>query len=206
MRISITAGSFAAVLLLAGCDLFIHTGGTRDEPYVLTSLDAPCYDALTGRQLTAADLLTTIQSEYDALLRPLQEDDSVEAEPVALTIRTAYEDGALICHPAFRPPPGSAAPEIPAFVEVELTLEFVTEDGQFQETFPASFRGNTFTESLRPEEIEGTFEGGLEGWDEVRVGLSGTLQGAVTWGQVFLTGRSGGNVSVFDPVAAWENG
>ena len=112
-------------------------------------LDAVC-DGVPG--LTARvvlDAVNRLPRALAATFRRLAPDDPHASDhPSALTLRFRYENGAVRCNPAVHDPPGTPNPSAtPASVELVVTVDFITADGLFAESFPAAVTstGSTFT-------------------------------------------------------------
>lgn len=89
-----------------------------------------------------------------------------------------------------------------------MAVEFATANGAFAETVDTELkggsRGGTLSFSRRPDEIQGTYQPDLPGYDVVLVGASGNFWGDWTNGVVFQIGVPPNQQSVFAPIAYWQ--
>jgi len=188
-----------AVLLGCGGD----PGTGSNPPYTMSSLNEKC----DGTGPTGAMILAATQPKYDTNLTTTA---TMMQSP--LTITVAYMSGAIHCTPAMHPPPGSAAPEVPAMVDVNVAIGFHTGDGVFAEDFTADITGNSFSteasfsHSMKQEELKGTFDPNLTGYTNVGVSFGGSFAGANTHGTVGKGGQRPGMVPESFPfVAMWDS-
>jgi hypothetical protein len=173
----------------------------HDEPYLLSSLEEKCHDDVTGKKL-----LKHISSKYIAIFKGNTKYDSTLKDSIPLTIQVTHKGGKIICHPEAEAPPGSLSPDIPAYIEIELEISFFTEDETFKENFTAMVTEyGYFSKSFNTEEIRGTYQPNLQGWNNVRVNINGTLYGIETWGSITLTGQPPEQASTLSFIAFWDN-
>ncbi len=180
--------------LTAGCS----QGQGEDNPAksrTLASVSAPCGD------LTAEAILAKVMPEYQTTL-PL-------SSPTTLTIRVAYKGGEIICHPARPAPPGSAAPDLPERMEIEVAVVFTTDDSSFAESFTGRLMSGggsaTLSHSFDAASLRGRYDPQLDGYENARISFSAIFAGRDTWGTVSKSGQRPGKASEYIPVARWDN-
>ena len=90
------------------------------------ALDAPC----DGSGTTGQQTIDALKAEYHALYTP---PTWVPGGPTALSIRLVYEGGKVFCHPATYTGKGNSSLVYPAWLQVEVNMDFTTSDGTFAE-------------------------------------------------------------------------
>jgi hypothetical protein len=178
-------------------------GQSADSLAQLTSLDDPCGPSkLTGKQL-----LTRVASPYSTVLGP---PPNKTGATTPLTIDVAYNGGPIRCEPPFEPPPGSNAPSRPEVLHVEVTIIFKSEDGAFDETFDTEVSGFPegtgvdFSHAIAADQLKGSFDPELSGYQKVTVSISGSFSGADTRGQIGKGGTKPGQApTAFPSVLRW---
>jgi len=180
--------------LTAGCSQE-QGGDTSTNSATLASVSAPCGD------LTAEAILAKVLPEYKTTL-PLP-------SPTTLTIRVAYKGGEIICHPARPAPPGSAAPDFPERMEIEVAVVFATDDSSFSESFTAKLMSGggsaTLSYSIEASALRGRYDPRLDGYEDVKISFSAIFSGKDTWGTLSKSGQRPGMASEYIPVARWDN-
>jgi hypothetical protein len=173
--------------------------GSGGGAYPLKSLDESCY-GITGMQI-----LSAAQPSYATTLT------YNTAEPnggttTSLTIRVQYDQGTVVCNP-----PSSIGPTGPSegpHVTVDVSVDFDTEDGAFQETFSAQLDGFN-AESVRvsasesQDAIKGSYDPNMPDLTNVTVGLDGAFAGTTTSGSVIKHGQKSAQVGEGAVVATW---
>jgi len=169
----------------------------------LPTLDDTC----DGTELTGRKVLALTQPQYSTVLL-IGEKLSGTISPLSITI--LYDAGKIRCTPHWNPPPGSAAPSLPAVVDVDVALTFTTEDGAFDEHFTTALSASqgspeaAFQHSIPEAQLTGTFDPQLAGYEDVSVNLNGVFSGSTTSGNVGKGGREPGKVpSGFPFVGQW---
>lgn len=202
LRILITELLLISIISCDKVEQSLEPKEEYNEPYLLSSLEEKCHDDLTGKEL-----LMHISSEYIAILNGKSSKyDSTLKDSIPLTIQATYKGGKIICHPEVEAPPGSLAPDIPAYIEIELEISFFTEDETFKENFTAMVTEyGYFSKSFTTEEICGTYQPNLQGWNNVHVNINGTLYGIETWGSITITGQPPEQASTLSFIAFWDN-
>jgi hypothetical protein len=176
--------------------------GHNTEPYLLPSLDSVCRDdRLEPYLATGADLLAVTRPEY---LTTLASDP-----PTALTLGVSYQGGRIQCSPAQLAPPDSGMPDQPAFVTVEVMIDFVTADGDFDEHFTSPLSGvyktANFVVAMSLAELGGDFDPQLPEHESLGVTIGGTFAADETWGELRKTGQRPGDAPESLPVGIWDN-
>ncbi len=165
------------------------------KPVTLASLSEPC------GELTAEAVLSLVEAKYSVALGL--------SKPTTADIQVSYKDGEIICHPARPAPPGSAAPDLPARIEVEVEVLFSTADSVFKETITAKLTGGTgpvnFSQRLNPELLHGSFDAGLPDYENIQVIFTATFSGKDTWGVVAISGNKPGRASELIPMGRWDS-
>jgi len=99
---------------------------------------------------------------------------------------------------------------MPAHVDVDVALSFVTDDGAFNEQFTTTLGSSpglleaTFQHSIPLAELRGTFDPALNGYEDVSVNLGGSFAGDASSGNVGKSGREPGKTwSGFPFVGQW---
>lgn len=187
------------VLAITGCGASAPSGDDGD-PRPLGSLNESCGDnSQTGADVgvTGNDLLAQIQAPYSVTF------GLDKLALTTLTLGAAYNGGEIICYPAQNPPPGSLAPNVPAHIEMEVELTFVTADGAFNERVPALLSGSVntpagFEASMRASEVQGTYVPNVGTPQIVQLSFSGRFTGAQTNGSVYW-----GEDAQSGPVGYW---
>ena len=175
-------------------------GGT--EPYELDSLDESCEGVVTGRQI-----LDAIEESYTAEFSYI---DGTAGTTLSLTF--TYESGTLLCHPAIPAPPGSDAPDRPAFLDVEVTAGIATADGAFDETTTATLTayapGAPVELRAAPDadSLTGTFEPRLSAVTSHVVTFGGQLVGTTTSGSAIESGMRSSSGGETLGVGSWMSG
>jgi hypothetical protein len=174
-------------------------------PRELGSLDEPCFSpALTGRAL-----VSLTRPEYRAVLT-YTGDRAGMSTPI--TIRVVYERGRIVCTPPSAGGKGGA-PATPARLSVDVRLDVVTDDDQFNERTTGSIEGwpgapsVSLSGSVAAGDLKGRFGPGLPPvYESIRVQFSGDLAGAVGTGYIGVTGRRVGdpNAGIAKPVGTWK--
>jgi hypothetical protein len=177
------------------------TGGVG--AYELPTLDERC----DGTELTGQGVLALTKPRYDTVLL-IGEKLSGTISP--LSIGLSYENGKILCLPHWDPPPGSGAPSMPAHVDVDVAMSFVTNDGAFNEHFTSTLTSSpglpqaTFQHTIPEADLAGSFDPELAGYQEVSVSLSGSFSPDDTSGNVGKSGREPGKTSTNFPfVGQW---
>lgn len=150
------------------------------SPPASFGLNQTC-DGVAG--LTGQALLDTLKPQYLATLT------HSSGKSTQLTITPTYAGGQVTCHPAFHSNGG--APDLPAYFDVVVQLDFVTADGVFRERFPTAvnnsimnFGGSLGFYAVVPTaDLKGTFKPDLPG-GTLSVDLIGYFKGATTNGSV----------------------
>lgn len=176
--------------------------GPGDEPWLLPSLDAVCRDDRLDPYLaTGADLLAVTRPSYSTMLS--------SDPPTALTLGVTYDGGRILCNPAQLAPPGSGMPDQPAFVTVEVRIDFVTADGAFDEHFDTPLSGiyktANFVKAMSLAEVSGAFDPQMPEHENLGITIGGTFASEETWGEVRKTGQQTGQAPESLPVGAWDN-
>jgi hypothetical protein len=170
-------------------------------PFSLSSLQDACWSE------SGAGLLAGIRPEYQGILKPRPETPWPSLVP--LTVRLTYRGGAITCYPPYVPPPGSTRAFKREQVGVVIEVQFSTANGAFAETVDTDLKGGsgggTLSFSRRPDEIQGTYQPDLPGYDVVSVGASGSFRDEWTNGVVFLIGVPPNQRSVYAPIAYWQS-
>lgn len=165
----------AACCAACGAGTFLCLPG----PYELPDLTTPCDGAHTGQ-----DVLDLAQS-YDLTLTYM---DDGRTSPARLEI--GYSAGSITCHPSVPSGPGVGAPDLPARVELQVTLTFTTPDGAFAEMRDTTvsamdgFGGATINTQIPVGEFQGTFSPMLSR-PVANIRIAGELMGASATGNVF---------------------
>jgi hypothetical protein len=170
-----------AALALAGCG-----GGSAGSPDAgsidggpignggvvkLATLDDPCdgQSALTGRSILDL-LLSSYAATYTA---------QGATTGTALTITTTYQAGDILCHPHFSSCAQCGAPDMIAYIELEVATTFSTADGTFAESFTARVRspgGLSLQGYVAIDQLHGSFHPAIAGsWDTHQVSFGGDL-------------------------------
>jgi len=156
-----------------------------------------CEGVLSGQQV-----LDATRPSYAATLT--YSDDST----TGLGVDVTYDGGAIVCHPAILAPPGSAAPDLPAHVEVEVTVGLTSDDGAFDESFTTlldafSPAAATFSERILEEDLTGTFDPELSDHTNVGVTFDATFMGASASGSLLKGGAPPSGGAHISPVGRW---
>jgi hypothetical protein len=149
--------------------------------------------------LTGRALLATVPMPTQATFTYFAQGDGGAAMPSPFTLDVAYMSGALVCTPHRDPPPGSAAPSLPASISIAVSVGFRTSDGMFAETALAgTLSGTAASLSLVASEpaasVKGTYKPML-----ATVTVTGNFGGTAPNGNV---SQGGGNSTV--PVGQWK--
>ncbi len=186
------------------CVPYVSDPGNGDggEPFLLPSLDAACRDdRLEPYLATGADLLAVTRTEY---LTTLQSDP-----PTALTLGVSYEGGRILCSPAQLAPPDSGMPDQPAFVTVEVKIDFVTANGDFDEHFTSPLSGvyktANFVTMMSLAELHGDFDPQLPEHESLGITIGGTFAADETWGELRKTGQRPDSAPESLAVGSWDN-
>lgn len=171
------------------------------EPYELASLDESCEGIVTGREI-----LDAIAETYVATFEYIDGSPSTQ-----LTFTFTYDGGTLLCHPAVPAPPGSGAPDRPAYLDVSVTAGIATADGAFAETTTASltaYAPGTAVElatRLDVDSLTGTYEPRLtEVTASHGINFGGQLEGSSTSGTAIENGTRSTGVGETIGVGSWS--
>jgi hypothetical protein len=172
-------------------------------PRTLSSLDDVCegtsYGSITGRQI-----LDQTGPSVSATLT------YVDESTTPLTIEVSYTGGTLTCYPEILAGPGSAAPDLPAHIEMEVELGIRTDDGAFDEGFATVLDGmamgrSRFSTRIEQAALGGTFDPGLPDHSEVGVRLDGTFSADSSgFGTISKDGVASDGSSTFLQVGQWS--
>jgi hypothetical protein len=172
-------------------------GGT--DPYELSSLDEACEGLLSGR-----DVLDSMNESYDATLTY-----NADGSTTGLALRFTYADGAIVCHPAVPAPPGSAAPDQPAYLEVEVSARVTTEDGSFIESGMTMLSSGSpdspvdFNITFAVADLTGTYVPQLTDLTDHAVWFAGTASLTGASGLAMEGGTRAGGVGEVVPVGSF---
>lgn len=123
---------------------------SKTVPYALDDVDALCDDGFSAK-----DVLDSLESSYAATLTYANDAET------ALTLSLAREGGSLLCYPEILAPPGSAAPDLPAHIEIEVQVTLKTDDGFFDESFTTVLDGQlawaNFSEEMMLSALGGSY-------------------------------------------------
>jgi hypothetical protein len=175
-------------------------GGT--EPYEIDSLDESCEGVVTGRQI-----LDAIAESYTAGFSYI---DGTAGTTLSLTF--TYESGTLLCHPAIPAPPGSGAPDLPAYLDVEVTAGIATADGAFDEATTATLTAYApgasveLRTQLDAASLTGAFEPRLSEVTSHVITFGGQLMGTTTSGSAVEGGMRSTGVGETLGVGSWMSG
>jgi cysteine-rich repeat protein len=152
------------------------------------------HDECDGTEWTGAKVLALAAPQYETTLR-LRRDP---ATTTALTITVNYTGGAVRCIPHWNPGPGVRAPSRAAQVEVGVEISFATADGVFDERFVTALTAGenatraSFSGRLSENDLQGSYDPGLAGYENVTVGIYGSADPAETHGTVSKGGQEPG--------------
>jgi hypothetical protein len=182
--------------------LCLAPGGGDTDPYELGALDESCEGIVTGRQI-----LDAIEESYTATF------DYIDGSPsTELSLTFIYESGTLLCHPAIPAPPGSGAPDQPAYLDVEMTAQIATADGAFDETATATLTAYAadapveLRARLDVTTLVGTFEPRLMDLTTHGITFGGQLMGPTTSGTAVEGGTRSTGVGETLGVGSWSTG
>lgn len=204
--------SWSALLLvgmLIGCDSAKQstdggpggdgsTGADGGDITTLSSLDEPC----GPNQLTGQQLLDFTRPQYATTL----DQDGTISE---LAITVSYAQGEIVCYPPVPAPPGSAAPDMPEHLTVEVEIGLQSGDGAFAEQFVTTLSlapGDVpqFSHSISADALAGSFDPELDAYSNATVSFNGSFDGDDTEGHVGKGGTQPNGVPVSFPfVAQW---
>lgn len=169
------------------------------DPYELGSLDETCEGVVTGRQVLAIEETYTATFEY------------IDGTPSTdLFLAFEYADGTILCHPAIPAPPGSGAPDRPAYLEVEVAAEISTADGAFADNVTATLTGygpgtTELSARLDVATLAGTYEPRLMDLVSHGITFGGQIMGLSTSGSAVENGTRASGVGETIGVGSWSN-
>ncbi len=190
-RIALTV---TTCLLAAGC--FLGNKDLADGPYCEETATLVSLEELTELGFSGADLLALAEGSFEQTLTWTEDGSST-----ALTVDVVHADGEVryVASTAVYPDDGGTTIDIGVecedYVEVDVTIDITTADGELAESLEtsiASFYGTEVRarESLAPEDIQGSYEyTGMDPseYDELDLDLSVELDEAGCSGEMTVT-------------------